>query len=218
VRPGPVKSPAEPLAGVLTVAFEPLQVRLGLIDPVAESPAGPLALPLEGVADPADGVLRIPLEPFQVAVGVADAAAESFPVDGDDDCQLADGEGRGKSPPRGVCSGVAHLSEDKEQGMGSEWLRRSPLEHLQAAAGAERPEPPESRPARPTQPAYKPAATAHGAVYWLTVGWWWGPSKWAGRMLLWLVFLPLGIWRSLRHHRRTVERRVQRGVERGGWS
>jgi hypothetical protein len=30
-------------------------------------------------------------------------------------------------------------------------------------------------------------------------------------MLLWVLFFPLGIWRSLRHHRSTVERRFRRG-------
>ena len=40
----------------------------------------------------------------------------------------------------------------------------------------------------------EPARTAHGAVYWLLVGWWWGPAKWVGRMLLWIFLFPVGIW------------------------
>lgn len=38
-----------------------------------------------------------------------------------------------------------------------------------------------------------------GWVYRLTVGWWWGPSKWLGRVTLWLVFWPVGLWRSIVH-------------------
>src|SRR4051812_11698543 len=42
-------------------------------------------------------------------------------------------------------------------------------------------------------PTYRgPARTAHGPLYWLLVGWWWGPAKWMGRVLLWLVLWPVG--------------------------
>ncbi len=57
----------------------------------------------------------------------------------------------------------------------------------------------------------EPARTAHGAVYWLLVGWWWGPAKWVGRMLLWIFLWPVGIWRSLVKSRKTRERRERRG-------
>lgn len=46
-----------------------------------------------------------------------------------------------------------------------------------------------------------------GLVWWLTVGWWWRPCCWAGRVLLWLVAWPLGLWRSLRHSQRKAARR-----------
>lgn len=39
-------------------------------------------------------------------------------------------------------------------------------------------------------------------TWWLLIGWWWAPLCWAGRVLLWLVAWPLGLWRSLRHHAR----------------
>jgi hypothetical protein len=31
---------------------------------------------------------------------------------------------------------------------------------------------------------------------------------WLGRMTLWFLFLPLGIWRSLVHHRKKAQRRA----------
>jgi len=34
------------------------------------------------------------------------------------------------------------------------------------------------------------------------------PIFWLGRVLLWVVFFPLGIWRSLVHHRKKGERRT----------
>lgn len=46
-----------------------------------------------------------------------------------------------------------------------------------------------------------------GATWWLLVGWWWAPACWAGRVLLWLVVWPLGLWRSLRHGQRKAARR-----------
>ena len=33
------------------------------------------------------------------------------------------------------------------------------------------------------------------------------PVFWAGRVLLWIVFLPLGLWRSVRHGKKQSERR-----------
>lgn len=56
-----------------------------------------------------------------------------------------------------------------------------------------------------------PAKHAHGAAYWWLVGWWWEPLKWLGRMSLWLVFFPVGLWRSLRHGRKNREARERRG-------
>ena len=38
-----------------------------------------------------------------------------------------------------------------------------------------------------------PARTAHGLAYWLLIGWWLGPTKWAGRVLLWVVLRPVGL-------------------------
>lgn len=40
------------------------------------------------------------------------------------------------------------------------------------------------------------------------------PLFWAGRILLWMFILPIGIWRSLRHHRKKGERRVLAKVEK----
>lgn len=34
------------------------------------------------------------------------------------------------------------------------------------------------------------------------------PIFWAGRVLLWIVFLPVGLWRSIRHGRKQSERRT----------
>lgn len=45
------------------------------------------------------------------------------------------------------------------------------------------------------------------AGWWLLVGWWWAPATWAGRVMLWLVAWPLGLWRSLRHSQRKAARR-----------
>ena len=56
-----------------------------------------------------------------------------------------------------------------------------------------------------------PSRTAHGLVYWLVVGWWWEPTKWIGRVLLWLCCWPLGLWRSIRHGRKNREARERRG-------
>jgi hypothetical protein len=58
------------------------------------------------------------------------------------------------------------------------------------------------------------ARRAHGAAYWILVGWWWGPAKWLGRVLLWLFFFPLGIWRSIRHSQRKTELKALRGQQK----
>lgn len=61
-------------------------------------------------------------------------------------------------------------------------------------------------------PAYRgPAHTAHGGAYWALVGWWWEPAKWLGRVSLWVVFFPLGWWRSARASRKRAEQRQRRG-------
>jgi hypothetical protein len=36
------------------------------------------------------------------------------------------------------------------------------------------------------------------------------PFLWLGRVLLWIVFFPIGIWRSLRHHRKKGERNMEK--------
>lgn len=47
-----------------------------------------------------------------------------------------------------------------------------------------------------------------GAFYWIVVGWWWGPLKWAGRVGLWLIMWPIGLWRSVVHGQNKRERRA----------
>jgi len=59
-----------------------------------------------------------------------------------------------------------------------------------------------------------PAHTAHGFIYWLLVGWWWGPTKWLGRVLLWVGFWPVGLWRSIVHGRNTRDSKMRRGANR----
>ena len=34
------------------------------------------------------------------------------------------------------------------------------------------------------------------------------PFLWLGRVLLWIVFLPLGLWRSIRHGKKKSEQRT----------
>lgn len=34
------------------------------------------------------------------------------------------------------------------------------------------------------------------------------PFLWLGRVLLWFVLLPVGIWRSIHHGRKKTERRI----------
>jgi hypothetical protein len=67
-----------------------------------------------------------------------------------------------------------------------------------------------SHPGEPTS-YHGPARMAHSPVYWIFVGWWLGPVKWIGRVLLWLVFFPAGIWRSYVHHKKTGAARERRG-------
>lgn len=68
------------------------------------------------------------------------------------------------------------------------------------------------QPAEVTPVTYQgPARTAHGPAYWLLVGWWWLPLAKLGRVLLWMLFWPAGLWRSMRHGRKTRESRERRG-------
>lgn len=57
-----------------------------------------------------------------------------------------------------------------------------------------------------------PARTAHGPAYWALVGWWWNPLKWLGRVALWVLFFPLGIWRSVVHSRKERDAKMRRGA------
>lgn len=67
-------------------------------------------------------------------------------------------------------------------------------------------------PYQPSGPVWTgPARAAHGGAYWALVGWWWGPSKWAGRCALWICFFPLGIWRSYAHGKKADRLRDRRG-------
>jgi len=58
-----------------------------------------------------------------------------------------------------------------------------------------------------------PARTAHSIHYWLWIGWWWGPTKFFGRVMLWLFMWPLGLWRSMAHSRAKREARERRGYK-----
>ena len=40
------------------------------------------------------------------------------------------------------------------------------------------------------------------------------PFTWLGRMLLWIFVVPIGVWRSLRHHRKKGERKTMKKVEK----
>lgn len=62
--------------------------------------------------------------------------------------------------------------------------------------------------------AAAPARAAHGWFYWLSIGWLWEPLAWMGRVTLWLVFLPLGVFLSWRKARANAEGRLRRGVRR----
>lgn len=59
-----------------------------------------------------------------------------------------------------------------------------------------------------------PARNAHGPIYWILVGWWWGPIKWVGRVCMWLLFWPLGLWRSIVHGRNARDAKMRRGYRR----
>lgn len=70
------------------------------------------------------------------------------------------------------------------------------------------PNPPPDR----QSPTYQgPARTAHGPVYWIFVGWWLAPMMWLGRVFLWLLAWPLGLWRSMARSRKKRELRERRG-------
>lgn len=38
---------------------------------------------------------------------------------------------------------------------------------------------------------------------------------WLGRVVLWLLLPPLGLWRSIRHGRRARDRRLARDIAKG---
>lgn len=40
------------------------------------------------------------------------------------------------------------------------------------------------------------------------------PILWVGRVLLWVFLLPIGIWRSLRHHRKKGTRKAVEQMRR----
>jgi fatty acid desaturase len=40
------------------------------------------------------------------------------------------------------------------------------------------------------------------------------PFTWLGRVLLWVFLFPVGVWRSLRHHRKKGERRSTKQMEK----
>lgn len=48
----------------------------------------------------------------------------------------------------------------------------------------------------------------------LFMSWWWEPIKWAGRLLLWVLFFPLGLWRSIRHGANKRDRKASQQRER----
>ncbi len=48
----------------------------------------------------------------------------------------------------------------------------------------------------------------------------WSFMKWCGRVTLWLVFLPLGLWRSIKHGQKQRQERLlhdMRQREHGGY-
>jgi len=65
---------------------------------------------------------------------------------------------------------------------------------------------------RPPRPVL-PARSTHGKLWWWTLGWWWAPLYWFIRVVMWLVFLPAGIWWSILHGRAKREQRIRRGYE-----
>jgi len=42
-----------------------------------------------------------------------------------------------------------------------------------------------------------------------------GLIKWLGRVTLWVVFLPLGLWRSIRHGKNKRQAEVLRAIQNG---
>ncbi|MCC6743443.1 MAG: hypothetical protein IT175_06245 [Acidobacteria bacterium] len=40
------------------------------------------------------------------------------------------------------------------------------------------------------------------------------PILWFGRVTLWIVFLPFGLWRSLRHGQKKDRRKLERAIQR----
>jgi hypothetical protein len=40
------------------------------------------------------------------------------------------------------------------------------------------------------------------------------PLFWIGRVTLWVLILPVGIWRSLRHHRKKGQRKAVEQIRR----
>lgn len=51
-------------------------------------------------------------------------------------------------------------------------------------------------------------------VYFLLIGWWLEPLKLLGRILLWLVAWPFGLWRSIRHGQQKDARKARRQAKR----
>lgn len=43
-----------------------------------------------------------------------------------------------------------------------------------------------------------------------------GFVKWCGRVTLWLVLWPVGLWRSMRHGRRKSEKRIESMIRERG--
>lgn len=43
-------------------------------------------------------------------------------------------------------------------------------------------------------------------MWWAVFGWWWAPLCWLGRVVLWIVAWPVGLWRSIRHGQKTGRR------------
>jgi hypothetical protein len=41
------------------------------------------------------------------------------------------------------------------------------------------------------------------------------PFFYIGRILLWILILPIGIWRSLVHHRKKGQRQMRRELRKG---
>lgn len=41
-----------------------------------------------------------------------------------------------------------------------------------------------------------------------------GFLKWVGRVMLWVLVFPVGVWRSLRHHSRKAENRAVKRMKK----